>query len=134
MNVAEWCHVTRSRPAALAAGCSTLLSSFDSRNASPLRFANTGTVIDRIELQRASEGRPLDAIIVHAHDPSGTAAVLEIQVKREIAFSPADEVFRDVIQQIADAARRPDFRTSRYELAVATAKTSARISGPYRTS
>src|SRR5437588_594818 len=47
-----------------------------------------GMVIDRIELQRASEGRPLDDVIVHAHDPSGTAAVLEIQVKREIAFSP----------------------------------------------
>ena len=91
-----------------------------------------GMVIDRIELQRASEGRPLDDVIVHAHDASGTAAVLEIQVKREIAFSPADEVFRDVVQQIAAAARRPDFWTTRYELAVATAKTSARIAGPYQ--
>ena len=34
-----------------------------------------GMVIDRIELQRASEGRPLDDVIVHAHDASGTAAV-----------------------------------------------------------
>ena len=91
-----------------------------------------GMVIDQIELQRASEGRPLDDVIVHAHDGSGTTAVLEIQVKREIAFSPADEVFCDVVQQIAAAARRPDFWTSRYELAVATAKTSARISGPYQ--
>jgi hypothetical protein len=91
-----------------------------------------GMVIDRIELQRASEGRPLDDVIVHAHDGSGTTAVLEIQVKREIAFSPSDEVFRDVVQQIAAAARRPDFWTSRYELAVATAKTSQRISGPYQ--
>ena len=86
-----------------------------------------GMVIDRIELQRASEGRPLDDVIVHAHDASGTRAVLEIQVKREIAFSPADEVFRDVVQQIAAAARRPDFWTSRYQLPVATAKTSAKI-------
>ena len=91
-----------------------------------------GKVIDRIELQRASDGRPLDDVIVHAHDGSGNAAVLEIQVKREIAFSPADTVFRDVVQQIAAAARRPDFWPSRYELAVATAKTSARISGPYQ--
>ena len=90
-----------------------------------------GMVIDRIELQRASEGRPLDDVIVHAHDGSGATAVLEIQVKREIVFSPADKVFRDVVQQIAAAARRPDFLTSRYELAVATAKTSAKISGPY---
>lgn len=91
-----------------------------------------GMVIDRIELQRASEGRPLDDVIVHAHEATGTAAVLEIQVKREIAFSPADEGFRDVVQQIADAARRSGFWTSRYELAVATAKTSAKISGPYQ--
>ena len=91
-----------------------------------------GMVIDRIELQRAPEGRPLDDVIVHARDGSGTTAVLEIQVKREIAFSPADEVFRDIVQQIAAAARRPDFWTSPYELAVATAKTSARISGPYQ--
>ena len=91
-----------------------------------------GMVIDRIELQRASDGRPLDDVIVHAHDASGATAILEIQVKREIAFSPADTVFRDVVKQIAAAARRPDFRTSRYELAVATAKTSAKISGPYQ--
>lgn len=88
--------------------------------------------IDRIELQRASEGRPLDDVIVHAHDSSGTAAVLEIQVKREITFSPADEVFRDVVRQIAAASRRPDFWTTRYELAVATAKISATIAGPYQ--
>ena len=91
-----------------------------------------GRVIDQLDLQHASEGRPLDDVIVHAHDEAGTTAVLEIQVKREIAFSPADKVFRDVVQQIAAAARRPDFRTSRYELAVATAKTSAKISGPYQ--
>ena len=91
-----------------------------------------GMVIDQIELQRASEGRPLDDVIVHAHDASGATAVLEIQAKREIKFSPADEVFRGVVQQIAAAARRPDFWTSRYELAVATAKTSAKISGPYQ--
>lgn len=91
-----------------------------------------GMVIDQIELQRASEGRPLDDVIVHAHDASGDPAVLEIQVKREIKFSPADEVFRGVVRQIAAAARRPDFSTSRYQLAVATAKTSAKISGPYQ--
>jgi hypothetical protein len=61
-----------------------------------------------------------------------TAAVVEIQVKREVTFSPGDEVFRDIVQQIAAAARLPDFSTTRYELAVATAKTSARIAGPYQ--
>jgi hypothetical protein len=91
-----------------------------------------GMAVDRIELQRASEGRPLDDVIIHAHDASGTTAVLEIQVKREITFSPGDKVFRDVVVQIAAAARRPDFWTTRYELAVATAKTSAKIAGPYQ--
>ena len=91
-----------------------------------------GAVIDRIELQRASEGRPLDDVIVHARDGSGTTAVLEIQVKRQIAFSRSDDVFRDVVRQIAAAARRTDFGSNRYELAVATARTSARISGPYQ--
>ena len=43
-------------------------------------------VIDQIQLQRASEGRPLDDVIVHAHDRSGTKAVLEIQVKKEPRF------------------------------------------------
>lgn len=91
-----------------------------------------GMVIDRIELQRASEGRPLDDVIVHSHDADGTAAVLEIQVKREITFAPGDEVFRDVVRQVAVATRHPEFWTTRYEFAVATAKTSARIAGPYQ--
>lgn len=91
-----------------------------------------GMTLDRIELQRASEGRPLDDVIIHAHNVDGTTAVLEIQVKRAIAFSPRDEVFRDVVQQIAAAACRQNFWTGRYELAVATAKTSAKISGPYQ--
>lgn len=91
-----------------------------------------GMAVERIELQRASEGRPLDDVVIHAHDASGATAVLEIQVKREVTFSPRDNVFRDVVGQIAAVARRPDFWATRYELAVATAKTSAKITGPYQ--
>ena len=36
-----------------------------------------GTTIDRVELQRATEGFPLDDVIVHAHDVHGATAVLE---------------------------------------------------------
>ena len=82
-----------------------------------------GFVIDRVELQRASEGRPLDDVIVYAHDASGVAAVLEIQAKPKIAFCPGDEVFRDVVRQIATAAGRPDFWATWYELAITTTKT-----------
>lgn len=91
-----------------------------------------GTSIDRVELQRAAEGRPLDDVIVHAHDVGGETLTLEIQVKREVTFAPSDEVFGDVVHQIAAAARRSDFWETRYELAIATAKISRKIAGPYQ--
>src|SRR5947209_11663391 len=80
------------------------------------------TTIDRVEFQRAAAGRPLDDVIIHAHDARGEPAVLEVQVKRSLTFAPADPVFRDVMEQITKAARREDFWKSRYELAIATAK------------
>jgi hypothetical protein len=91
-----------------------------------------GTGIDRVELQRAAEGRPLDDVIVHAHDTRGNPAVLEIQVKRSITFAHSDTVFLGVVAQIVKASRRSDFWTSRYELAIATARTSRKIGGAYQ--
>lgn len=91
-----------------------------------------GTTIDRIELQRAAEGRPLDDVIVYAHDARSNPAVLEIQVKRSITFAPGDPIFRTVVGQIVEASRRPDFWTSRYELAIAIARTSRKIDGAYQ--
>jgi hypothetical protein len=69
---------------------------------------------------------------VQAHDAQGNPAVLEIQVKRSITFAPGDPVFRAVVDQIVKASRRPDFWTSRYELAIATARTSRKIDGAYQ--
>jgi len=89
------------------------------------------TLVDRVELQRAAEGFPLDDVIVHAHDALGSPAVLEIQVKRSISFAPKDPIFRAVVDQIAQASRKPEFRISRYELAIATARTSGKI-GAYQ--
>ena len=91
-----------------------------------------GATIERVELQRADEGRPLDDIIVHARDECGQSAVLEIQVKRSLSFAPSDREFRQVVAQIAEASQRPDFFDSRYELAIAIARGSARIEGPYQ--
>jgi hypothetical protein len=91
-----------------------------------------GTVIDRIELQRAAEGRSLDDVIVHARDARANPAVLEIQVKRSITFAPKDPIFREVVGQIVQASRRPDFWTMHYELAIATARTSRKIEGAYQ--
>lgn len=91
-----------------------------------------GTTIDSIELQRAAEGHPLDDVIIHAHDGRGSPAVLEIQVKRTISFTPSDDVFQKVVEQIARASQLPDFWTSRHELAIATARTSRKIDGAYQ--
>jgi hypothetical protein len=90
-----------------------------------------GTLVDRVELQRAAEGFSLDDVIVRAHDALGSPAVLEIQVKRSISFAPKDPIFRAVVDQIALAARKSEFRISRYELAIATARTSGKI-GAYQ--
>ncbi len=91
-----------------------------------------GTTIDSIKLQRAEEGHPLDDVIVHAHDGRGGPAVLEIQVKRTISFTPSDEVFQKVVEQIARASQLADFWTSRHELAIAAARTSRKIDGAYQ--
>jgi hypothetical protein len=93
----------------------------------------SGTTIDRIALQQANAGCPLDDVIVHAHDSvTGKTAVLEIQVKRSITFAAADSVFRKVVGQIVKASQRPDFLSLRYELAIATTKGSRKIDGAYQ--
>lgn len=91
-----------------------------------------GWTVARVEFQRAGEERHLDDVIVHAQNAQGKTAVLEIQVKRELTFAPSDDVFKDVVGQIAAASQRPDFWNSKYELAVATAKRSRQIDGPYQ--
>jgi hypothetical protein len=91
-----------------------------------------GTIVDRLKFQRASEGYPLDDVIVHAHDAQGKPAVLELQVKKGITFAPSDPIFRSVVGQIVQASRKPEFLTSRYELAIAISKTSQKIDGPYQ--
>lgn len=92
-----------------------------------------GATIERVALQQANEGRPLDDVVIHAHDNvSGKSAVLEVQVKRSITFASADPVFRKVVGQVVKASLRPDFSTQRYELAIATTKGSRKIDGAYQ--
>ena len=91
-----------------------------------------GTTIDRIEFQRAAEGHPLDDIIVHAHDGQGSHAVLEVQVKRSVTFTPSDKEFRDVFGQVAEASKHSGFPADRHELTVAVARSSRKIDGPYQ--
>jgi hypothetical protein len=91
-----------------------------------------GLTIDRVELQRASQGMYLDDVIVRAHDRAGNAAVLEIQVKRTITFAPKDEVFRSVVEQIAKTSSKPEFWTTNHQLAIATSAGSRKIDGAYQ--
>ena len=91
-----------------------------------------GVAIDRIEFQRRAEGYPLDDIVVHAHDNQGCATLLEIQVKRSVTFAPSDRVFREVVGQVAEASRRPEFWTTNHQLAVAISRGSQKVAGPYQ--
>jgi hypothetical protein len=91
-----------------------------------------GAVIERIDLQRASEGHPLDDVIVHGTMTTGEPAVLEVQAKRTITFAPADNVFKDVVGQLARAFQNLDLSNERHQFAVATERTSFKITGPYQ--
>ncbi|WP_395647982.1 hypothetical protein [Terricaulis sp.] len=91
-----------------------------------------GFVSDRIKLQRAAEGHPLDDVIIDAHDASGLKAVLEVQVKRSMTFAPSDVEFKAVVRQIAAVLQKPEFTTLRYELAVATEHTKRAVTGAYQ--
>ena len=91
-----------------------------------------GTFIERIELQRAGEGYPLDDIVVRGLTKDGNPALLEIQVKRTITFSPSDSVFKDVVEQLARAVPTLDLSREQHQFAVATERTSFKIAGPYQ--
>ena len=86
--------------------------------------------IERVQLQGENEGYALDDLIVHGVSDKGTA-LLEIQSKRTIRFSPKDPIFEGVCEQIvrSNPAEKP---TDRHLLAVATQRTSYSISGPYQ--
>lgn len=91
-----------------------------------------GVLIDRLELQRAGEGYPLDDVIVRGVTLASELAVLEVQVKRTITFSPSDPVFKSVVEQLAKAFQTLDLTHQRHQFAVATERTSFKITGPYQ--
>jgi hypothetical protein len=86
-----------------------------------------GAIIRSIEFQQRIAGHPLDDVIVKATNADGSAATLEIQVKRTLTFTASDIQFREVVGQIWEAAQRADFNTIRYELAAVIARTTTRI-------
>lgn len=90
-----------------------------------------GSTINRIQFQAADSGYALDDLVLHCSSSNGPV-VLEIQSKRTITFARKDAVFLAVCQQIAETAGTPDVAEDRHLLAVATQRTSAKISGPYQ--
>lgn len=90
-----------------------------------------GGTINRIQFQAADSGYALDDLVLHCSSSDGPL-VLEIQSKRTITFAGKDAVFLSVCQQIAATNGNPDIMEERHLLAVATQRTSAKISGAYQ--
>jgi hypothetical protein len=86
-----------------------------------------GATIGSVRLQQRGSGHPLDDVIIQAANADGSPAVLEIQAKRSLTFTASDTEFRDVVVQIWEASQKPEFESSRYELAVAIARTTTRV-------
>jgi len=86
-----------------------------------------GATVRSVAFQQRVAEHPLDDVVVKAVNRDGSPSTLEIQVKRTLTFTASDAEFRDVVGQIWNAAKKPDFETSRYELAAAIARTTTRI-------
>lgn len=86
-----------------------------------------GVVVTQVAFQRGGFGHPMDDVIVTGVDSTGQPATLEIQAKRTVTFSAGDQVFRDVVSQAVRCAAKPEFASSRYQVAVAVARTTTKI-------
>jgi hypothetical protein len=86
-----------------------------------------GATVKTVQFQRGSSGYPLDDVVISAVNADGSAATLEIQAKRSLTFTNSDKEFTDVVRRMWLAAQKPEFTTTRYELAVAIARTTTRI-------
>ena len=86
-----------------------------------------GATLRTVAFQQRGSGRPLDDVVVQATNADGSDAVLEIQAKRTLTFTPSDSEFKDVVAQMWKAAQKGEFETARYELAVAIARTTTRV-------
>ncbi|WEL87176.1 hypothetical protein P0D90_26135 [Pseudomonas sp. CBSPCBW29] len=83
-----------------------------------------------IRFQGTEHGFKLDDLIAFGAGPAGTA-ILEIQSKRDITFSPGDSVYKDVASQIARSIV-DSVPAERHLLGIATQRTSRKISGAYQ--
>jgi hypothetical protein len=89
-----------------------------------------GVKLTRVRFQGIDQGYALDDLILEGVGPAGEA-LLEIQSKREVSFSPKDSIFAEVAGQLARTSLR-EMPEDRHLLAVATQRQSKAISGPYQ--
>jgi hypothetical protein len=89
-----------------------------------------GARITGIRFQGVDAGFSLDDLVIQGVTPVG-GALLEIQSKRTISFSPKESTFQEVGRQIARAVS-DEVPEDRHMLAVATQRTSRKISGAYQ--
>jgi len=86
--------------------------------------------ISRVRFQGVDQGYTMDDLILEGASSAG-GTLLEIQSKRDITFSPKDEIFAKVAAQVARSSVC-DVPEDRHLLAVATQRPSKSISGPYQ--
>jgi hypothetical protein len=80
-----------------------------------------------VRFQQAAHKRPFDDITIDAANGDGSPAYLDVQAKRTINFGERDPIFSDVVRRLWATAQKSEFKASRYEVAVAVARTSTRI-------
>ncbi|TCP30397.1 ATP-binding protein [Sphingomonas sp. BK235] len=86
--------------------------------------------VTSVRFQGVEQGFKLDDLIIKGVGASGDA-LLEIQSKRDIQFSPKDAVYKDVAHQIASSTIG-DVPAERHLFGIATQRTSRKISGAYQ--
>jgi hypothetical protein len=83
-----------------------------------------------VRFQGVDQGYAMDDLILEGAGSTGDA-LLEIQSKRDISFSPKDATFAEVVAQVARSQAK-NVPEDRHLLAVATQRQSKSISGPYQ--
>jgi hypothetical protein len=86
-----------------------------------------GANINAVSFQQRMATHPLDDVVVIGTNADGSAATLEIQVKRSLTFTASDTEFADLVNQMWAAAQKLEFSSTRYELAAAISRTTTRV-------
>ena len=82
-------------------------------------FGLPGAFAEEIAFQRGNQGHPLDDVILRGVSDAGEARILDVQVKRSMAFTQGDANFAAVVKAIVDTRRdETDGKLRRYAVAI----------------